>query len=402
MSLKILNRVSAIIVLILALPTSAWAQGCKNTGSFSAWMKAFKQEARAAGISGKTINQALNGISFDPKIVKRDRRQSFFSQSFLQLSGRMISQHRLNNGANKIKKYGSIFRKVEQKYGVPAPVIAAFWALESDFGVNMGNDKSIRSLATLAYDCRRPELFRPELMAVLKIIERGDLRASEMIGSWAGELGQTQFLPSHYYNHAVDFDGDGRRNLLKSPADVIASTGAFLQHLGWKAKQPWLQEVRVPAKLPWKEADLRIQHPRSQWAQWGVRTASGGKLKADGLPASLLLPMGRTGPAFLAYDNFQIYLQWNQSLIYATTAAYLATRYDGAGRVRKGSKDIVVFGYKEIKELQRRLERKGYDVGGVDGKMGVKTRASVKEAQLKYGLPPDSYPTPALMSRLRQ
>jgi hypothetical protein len=182
---------------------------------------------------------------------------------------------------------------------------------------------------------------------------------------------------------------------------MIASTAAYLQHLGWRANEPWLQEVRVPSEMGWDQADLEIQHPRSKWSKWGVKQANGRPLKSDALPASLLLPMGRKGPAFLAFNNFQIYLQWNHSLVYATTAAYLATRYDGAGPVHVGSKNVKTFGYEDIQELQQRLTRMGYDVGGIDGKLGLKTRASVKAAQMKFGLPADSYPTPELMSRLR-
>ena len=220
---------------------------------------------------------------------------------------------------------------------MPGPVIAAFWALESDFGAGMGDLPVLRSLATLAYDCRRPEMFRAELMDALRIIDRGDLTPGEMIGSWAGELGQTQFLPSHYFKHAVDYDGDGRRNLMRSVPDVIASTANFIVFLGWQRGQPWLQEVRVPANLAWDQADLAIQHPRSKWAGWGVTSADGKPLPADALPASLVLPMGRFGPAFLAYENFQIYLKWNQSLNYCITAAHLAARLGGAPPFGRGN-----------------------------------------------------------------
>lgn len=378
------------------------SRNCKNHGSFKRWMAGFRKEAAQNGITRRTIQNALGGITFAPGIVRRDRRQSFFAQSFLKFSSRLISRHRLRAGARQLKKYARTFAKVRRKYGVQPEVITAFWALESDFGAGMGKLPVLRSLATLAYDCRRPKLFRPELMAALKIIDRGDLRASDMIGSWAGELGQTQFLPTHYYNHAVDFDGDGRRNLLRSPKDVIASTANFLRHLGWKRNQPWLQEVRIPAKLPWQEADLAIQHPRSYWARLGVRYRNGRRLPNDKMPASLLLPMGRNGPAFLAYHNFQIYTEWNNSFIYATTAAYFATRLGGAPPMRRGSVDPEGFSYKENKQLQRLLVRHGLDVGGIDGHLGAKTRAAIKKMQLRYGLPADSYPSRELFRRLRR
>src|SRR6185295_10528993 len=272
---------------------------------------------------------------------------------------------------------------------------------ESDYGGDVGKLPVLRSLATLAYDCRRPDIFRGELMDALRIIDRGDLVPEEMIGSWAGELGQTQFLPSHYFKHAVDYDGDGRRNLMKSVPDVIASSANFLKFLGWQRGQPWLEEVRVPARLAWDQADLAILHPRSKWAGWGVTHLDGRPIASDALPASLLLPMGRFGPAFLAYENFQIYLKWNQSLSYSITAAHLATRLAGAPAFRRVGPEVPELSYEDLKQLQQLLARRGYEVGEIDGKIGAGTRAAVKAAQIKLGLPADSYPTPDLLARLR-
>ena len=216
------------------------------------------------------------------------------------------------------------------------------------------------------------------------------------------ELGQTQFLPTHYVNHAVDYDGDGRRNLLRSPADVIGSTAAFIKSLGWQAGQPWLQEVRVPANLAWDQADLAIQHPRAQWAKWGVTSADGKPLAADAMPASLVLLMGRNGPAFLAYPNFQIFTKWNQSLTYAVTAAYLATRIDGAGAMKPGNGPVPVLPANQMIELQTLLTKRGFPAGEPDGKLGAGTRAAIKAAQMKFGLAADSYPTTDLVDRLRR
>jgi membrane-bound lytic murein transglycosylase B len=244
-------------------------------------------------------------------------------------------------------------------------------------------------------------MFRGHLFDALRMIERGDLRPEEMIGSWAGELGQTQMMPSEYYRDAVDYDGDGRRNLVKSVPDVIGSTGKYLVHLGWQRDEPWLQEARLPANLAWDQADLSIQHPRAQWAGWGVGRADGRPLPADKTPVSLVLPMGRFGPAFLAYNNFQIYLKWNQSLMYALTAGYYATRLEGAPAMRRGS-DIPKLSFEETRELQQILERRGYDIGRTDGILGLKSRSAVREIQIKLGLPADSWPTAELLGRLRQ
>lgn len=376
------------------------AANCQNTGSFDRWLSEFRKEALASGISRQTVARVLDDMTLDPGIISRDRRQSFFSQTFTAFSGRLISGGRIKNGQARLKQHADLFARVEKEYGVPGAVIAAFWALESDFGAGMGDLSVLRSLGTLAYDCRRGEMFRKELLAAMKIIDRGDLQPAEMIGSWAGELGQTQFLPTHYFTYAVDYDGDGKRNLMKSVPDVIASTGNFIKSLGWRAGEPWLEEVRVPQTLKWEEADLAIQHPRSKWAEWGVKTIGGQPLKKDDLPAALLLPMGRFGPAFLAYPNFQIYPKWNQSLNYCITAAHLATRLDGAPAYNKGSQPIEELTYEQGKELQRLLNKRGFFNGEVDGKIGAGTRAAVKAAQLKLGMPADSYPTPELLERL--
>jgi lytic murein transglycosylase len=374
---------------------------CRNTGSFEAWLDAFRQEARSKGISNGTIAAALGGITLDPGIIQRDRRQGFFAQTFTAFSSKLISPARISTGLAKMRQHRELLAKIEQQYGVPGPVIVAFWGLESDFGSMLGNLPVLRSLATLAYDCRRPELFRAELMEALRIVERGDLRPEDMIGSWAGELGQTQFLPAHYMQHAVDYDGDGRRDLLTSVPDALASTANFLAFLGWQRGEPWLQEVRLSRDLPWQEADLAIQHPLQKWAAWGVRGLGGQALPANAPNASLLLPMGRHGPAFLAYPNFQVYLKWNQSLNYSITAAHLADRLAGAPAMEKGGGQVPEMSPAQLKELQLLLARRGYFSGEADGKIGAATRAAVKAAQLKLGLPADSYPTPELLERMQ-
>ena len=247
----------------LMASTPALAQpNCRNTADFGGWLAEFKREARAKGISQQAIEAASPYLVLDQRIINIDRGQRFFAQTFLEMSDKMLAGGRLPGGTNKIKQHRALFDREEKEFGVPAPVITAFWGLESDFGAGQGKDHSIRSIATLAYDCRRSDMFRAHLFDSLRIVERGDLRPEEMIGSWAGELGQTQFMPSEYMAHAVDYDGDGHRNLIKSVPDVIGSTGKYLVHLGWKRGEPWLQEVRLPANLKWEEADLTIQHPR--------------------------------------------------------------------------------------------------------------------------------------------
>jgi len=377
------------------------SKNCRNTGRFSTWLANFKKEAVAKGISQRTISTVLGGMRLNPKIIARDRRQGFFAQSFVSFQKKLATQHRVVSSRRKIKKNKATFDRAQRDYGVAPAVNPGLWALESDFGAGMGKDPIFRSLATLAYDCRRSDMFRTELLAALEIIDRGDVRPSGMVGSWAGEIGQTQFLPTRYLEYAIDYNNDGRTNLFRSDADVIGSTANYMRDLGWQANQPWIEEVRVPRKLPWEESGLENKHPISKWSAWGVRKANGNPLNARDLQASLLLPMGRLGPAFLAYPNFDIYLKWNQSLNYATTAAYLATRIDGAPLMRRPNPNIPILSPDRARELQRRLKKRGFDVGEIDGIIGAKSRAAIKTMQIKFGMPADAYPTPSLLNRLR-
>ncbi len=374
---------------------------CRNTGSFNAFLQEFRRYALQQGIRPEIIDRAYRDVYFDRDVIRRDRAQGVFSQTFLQFANRMVERYRVPVGRAKYRKHKALLDRIERRFGVPGPVLVAFWGLETDFGAVMGKGHTLRSLATLAYDCRRPELFREQFLAAMKILQRGDLTVAQMRGPWAGELGQMQFLPSHYVEYGVDFDGDGKVNLLHSKPDVLASSANYLKHLGWRAGEPWLEEVVIPARLPWEKTGLDIKLPRSQWAKWGVRRRNGRPVKADDMPASLLLPMGRNGPAFLAYRNFDVYLEWNQSLVYATTAAYYATRIAGAPRMSPGRGRVDALNVTQIKTLQRLLQRRGHDVGKVDGIIGAKTRAAVKKEQLRLGLPADGYPTTELLARLR-
>jgi len=374
--------------------------------SFDRFLADLKQQATAAGVSQRALAEASPYLVYDQGIVNRDRGQRVFGQIFTEFAGRMAAPYRMQQGQARIKTYGTAFARAKKEYGVPPAVIAAFWGLESDFGANMGNLPTLRSLVSLAYDCRRSEMFGNETIAALKIIDRGDLTPPEMVGSWAGELGQTQFLPTHYFNYAVDYDGDGRRDLLRSPPDVIGSTANYIANgLKWKRGEPWLEEIRVAPNLassfPWDQADLTIQLPRSKWAQLGVTYPDGRALPNDDMPTSVLLPMGRMGPAFLAYANFAAYTEWNNSLIYSTTAGYLASRIAGAPPMRRPSGPVAQLPFSEVRELQQLLVRAGFNVGKVDGVLGQQSRTAIKAMQIKYGLPADSWPTAELLARMR-
>jgi lytic murein transglycosylase len=394
--------IGAVAAATLLATPHALAMPCgKNPAEFGRWLQGFKREAAAQGISPQTLAYALDGLTYDPATIAKDRGQGVFAQSFLQFSGRMVSSNRLQVGGQLLKKYAPVFAKIEQQYGVPGPVLVAFWGLETDFGKVMGNMETMRSLATLSFDCRRPEEFQEQLLYALKVIERGDLSPQEMRGPAHGEVGQFQFQPKNYYEFAVDFDGNGKRDLVRSAPDSLASAANYLQSKGWRANQPWLEQVRVPSDLPWDQADVTIKKPRSFWAQHGVTYLNGQPVPADDLPAGLVLPMGRNGPAFLAYPNFDIYLDWNKSLVYTTTAAYYATRLNGGPALAKGNGPIESLSLAETKELQQRLAKLGFDVGKIDGVVGAASRNAIRTMQVKYGLPADGYPSAALLDRLR-
>lgn len=391
-----------------APPIPAAPAPCETDMSFSRWLDGVLKEASAKGISSATLQAAIPSLIYDKSIVARDQNQGVFQQNFLKFSDRMASAERMKKGAQLILANRELFDRIEAKYGVPAQVLVTFWGLESDFSANTGKFSVLRAVTTLAYDCRRAAYFRGQLLDALRILEKKDLAPRDLIGSWAGELSGVQFTPSDYFNFAVDFDGDGRRDMLQSVPDMLASAANMLvTKLNWRRGEPWIQEVRVPANLPWEKADLEVQLPRSQWVRWGV-TAANGSLPNDNLPATLLLPMGRLGPAFLAYPNFRAFLGWNASYTYATTAAYFATRIPVQGIVTapalgRGNRTVISLEPPQLTEVQNILISKGYlSPGSADGKLGGATRAAVRQAQLAMGIPADAYPSLEFLQQLRR
>lgn len=389
------SRTAALALLAAMAATPALAQECG--GDFDAWRAAVATEARAAGV-GDTGLAALERASVDRKVLERDRAQGVFTQSFIEFSSRMISDYRLKQGAANLQKYADVFARAEQEFGVQGPVIAAFWALETDFGAVQGDFDTVNALLTLAHDCRRPELFRPQVVPLLTLIDRGILPAG-VKGAWAGEVGQTQLLPSDYLARGVDGDGDGLVDLRNSAPDVIMTTANKILSRGWKRGEPWIEEVRVPETMPWEQTGRTNKLPLSQWAEWGVTSRDGSALTDNGMKAGLVLPMGHKGPAFLTYDNYDVYLEWNQSITYTLTAANLAARLAGAPAYDRRNPEPGLDG-NQMKELQHRLQAKGYDVGGIDGILGTNTREAVRKEQMRLGLPVDGWPTPALLAGL--
>ncbi|MEX4009467.1 lytic murein transglycosylase [Neoaquamicrobium sediminum] len=385
----------AALTLTLATAGPALAQQCG--GDFSAWRAGVAQEAQAAGVGQRGL-AALDNARLDERVLSRDRAQGVFTQTFTEFAGRMINSYRLEQGASLLRRHADLFAKAERDYGVPGPVIAAFWALETDFGAVQGDFNTLNALVTLAHDCRRPELFRPQLVPMLTLIDNGTLPADSQ-GAWAGEIGQTQMLPSDILKLGVDGDGDGVVDMRRSVPDVILTTGRKIQSRGWRAGEPWMQEVQVPDTLPWAETGRVNRLPISQWTAWGVTKRDGSPLDAGAPDAGLALPMGHKGPAFLVYPNFDVYLEWNQSFTYTLTAANLATRLAGAPRLDARSPEQGLTG-DAMKLLQQKLLDRGHDVGGIDGILGAMTREAVRVEQQRLGLPVDGWPTPALLTNL--
>lgn len=366
-------------------------------GDINVWIEDVAAEAKAAGISDKTIAE-LHKAQIDERTLKRDRTQTVFNLTFAEFSKRLISEQRLKKGRENLVKYADIFKKAEETYGVPGPVIAAFWGLETDFGAIQGDFDTLNSLVSLSHDCRRPELFRPQLMAMLQLIDKGVVDAGTM-GAWAGEIGQMQLLPKDYLERGVDGDGDGKVDLRNSVADAVMTAARMLSELGWQRGEPWLEVVQLTQDMPWENSIRTYRLPHSKWSGWGVKAADGAALGADDGDASLLIPMGRKGPAFLSYRNFDIFVEWNKSIVYATTAAYFATRLAGSEPFALGTPEPGLT-TEELTELQNKLVTHGYDMGRIDGVFGTKTRDAVRTEQLRLGMPADSWPTRELLEKL--
>nr|WP_253799101.1 lytic murein transglycosylase [Rhodovulum sp. P5] len=367
-------------------------------GTFSGFVAGLKQEAQRRGHDRAAVDRFFGTVRQDPAVLRADRAQGVFQRDFIDFSRRLISQNRLDNGRRNSAKYDAVFKSIERSFGVSRGVLLAFWALETDYGAVQGDFNTLNALVTLSHDCRRPGLFRPQVFAALELYEKGDFDPARTTGAWAGEIGQVQMLPDDILENGVDGDGDGHVRLKTSSADALMSGAKMLRSLGWRANEPWMTEIVVPQTLDW--ADTGLDHTKrvSDWARLGVR-ARNGALGPGNLKASVLLPMGRKGPAFLVYPNFRVYFEWNKSLVYVTTAAYLATRLEGAPPYDPGRPDPGLSGA-EMKALQQKLVRRGHDVGGIDGILGQMTRAAVQKEQIRLGLPADSWPTQTLLGAL--
>ena len=380
----------------LAQQTTTPAAPCG--GDLASFLQGVKAEAIAKGIPAEAVDRALAGAAISEKVLSRDRAQGVFKQSFTDFSQRTVSKGRLDTGAKKMKEYAAVFERAEREFGVPAPVITAFWAMETDFGAVQGDFNTRNALVTLAHDCRRPDMFRPQLIAAIEMVQHGDLDPAATTGAWAGEIGQVQMLPKDIIAQGVDGDGDGHVNLKQSSPDAILTAAKFIKSLGFTAGQPWIQEVVLPENLPWQKTGLQSGMTAGDWFALGVKPRDGSTAFAQ-LPASIVIPQGRHGAAFMTYPNFNIYLEWNQSFIYTTSAAYFATRLAGAPPYESGNPEQGLSD-ESMKALQAKLQTMGHDVGKIDGILGSGTRTALQKEQLRLGLPADGWATEAVLNAL--
>ncbi|KPQ07404.1 MAG: Membrane-bound lytic murein transglycosylase B [Rhodobacteraceae bacterium HLUCCA12] len=385
------------IVLALGLSGTVAAQ-TPCGGGFSDFVEGVKAEAVADGIPRDVADSFFRTVRQDQSVLQRDRAQGFFTRPFIEFSRQLISQNRLDRGRQMARDNAGVFERAQREYGVAPSMMLSFLAFETDYGSFQGDFNTADALVTLAHDCRRPELFRPHVLAMIELYRRGMIDPANTTGAWAGEIGMVQMLPGDILRRGVDGDGDGRIDLRNSLTDAVLTGAAVLRHHGWRANEPWMHEVRIPQGLDLTQTGLRTEMSVAEWQRLGV-AARHGTLPQGSMQASVILPQGHNGPAFMIFPNFRVLFEWNQSFTYVVTAAYFATRLDGAPIYDAGDPDPGL-SRDQMRELQRRLQARGYDTGGTTGILGAMTRAAVQDLQAELGLPADGWPTSDLLGQL--
>ncbi len=360
---------------------------------FSACLTAFSAKAKAEGISQNTINNSLSKAKLNTQVLQLDRKQPEFTTSFADYFNRRVTEQRVAQGRALLVKHKDLLAQVEQAYGVPAAYLVSFWGLETNYGSYFGNIPVIDSLATLACDTRRSTFFTIELINALRILDEGAIAPDKMKGSWAGAMGHVQFMPSSFLKNAVDFDGDHKRDLWNSTPDAMASGANFLKNLGWQAEGRWGREVKLPKDFPFLEAGLKNNKPITEWTKLGVKRADNTPLPQVDMNASLLVPSGHEGPAFLVYDNFNVIMRWNRSEFYAIAVGQLADQIAGGGKLlQPPPADAPRLHRDQVIVLQQQLISKGFNLGTPDGILGPATRRAIGEFQHQQGMIADGFP----------
>ncbi|MEM9966503.1 MAG: lytic murein transglycosylase [Pseudomonadota bacterium] len=386
---------------VLRPDTASTALIKTNTG-LAVWLEDFQSRALAAGIKPSVFERALATVRYDADVIERDRNQAEFAKTIWAYIDTAVSDLRIRNGRTALKRWQDTLDQIEARYGVEKEIIVAIWGLESAYGSFRGKDSVLNSLATLAYDARRSTFFEEELLHALRILQAGEVAPTQMKGSWAGAMGHTQFMPSSYQAHAVDFDGDGKRNIWgDDPRDALASTAAYLKHHGWTAGQPWGVEVRLPKPFDYLLADRTVTKLPSAWTRLGVVSIND-ELLDDFGPASLLLPGGAGGAAFLIFDNFAVLEKYNTADAYVIGVGHLSDRINGSDTIKQSwPRHLRALTFDERVELQQRLTAAGFDTVKIDAKMGPLTIDAVRRFQVSRGVVPDGYPSLPLLEFLR-
>ncbi|MEE8454071.1 MAG: lytic murein transglycosylase [Limibaculum sp.] len=398
-----LRGLATMAVAGLALAGSSIPGAVAQPTAFEAWLEGVKRDAATAGISETTIETALAGIAPIERVLELDRKQPEFTQTFWAYLDRAVSAQRIERGRRMLAKHRALLERVRGKYNVQPRYLVAFWGLESDFGRYTGGYSVIGALATLAHDERRSAFFRTQLMDALRILDQGHIAPKNMQGSWAGAMGQLQFMPSTFTSYAVDFDGDGRRDIWTDLPDVFASAAHYLSSIGWRGDEIWGREVRLPAGFDWELASLRVRKPIAEWRRLGVRGGDGSELPRAEISGAIVLPAGHKGPAFLVYGNFDKIMNWNRSVLYAVAIGHLSDRLAGRGSLLAARPaQEKPLSRAQVEEMQSLLVDLGFDPGKPDGVVGSKTRAALRAFQRQAKMAPDGYPTAELLAGLRQ
>ena len=366
------------------------------------WTTGFRARALAAGISTATFDSAFQAVVYSPDVITKDRNQSEFTKTIWDYLDSAASDDRIENGKKALSQNRALLDRIEATYGVDREIVTAIWGLESAYGTFRGDYPLIGSLATLAYDGRRAAFFEEQLLAALQILQSGDVTAEQMTGSWAGAMGHTQFIPTSYLGFAVDFSGDGKRDIWSDdPVDALASTAAYLAKSGWQKGAPWGLEIKLPPGYDYAVSGERVKKTVAEWQTLGIRAVDGKALPDHG-SASVLLPAGARGAAFLIFANFQVIETYNTADAYVIGVGHLADRIKGGPAIQAGwPRDLRALVLDERIELQERLTAAGVDPGAVDGKIGPNTIAAVKAFQKTVGIVPDGYPSLDILKRLR-
>lgn len=375
--------------------------GAGATEPFEDWLKGFRGEAAKAGIADSVLEQALGSVQPIPRVLELDRRQPEFMLTLWRYMEIYVPDRRVEQGKELLKKHAKLLAEVEKKYGIPPRFLVAFWGVETDFGRNFGAFHMLSAVATLAHDARRRDFFKTQFMSAIRLVGMGDVPI-DVKSSWAGAMGNMQFIPTTFEAYAVDYDGDGRRDLWNSLPDAFASASNYLKSVGWNPDYTWGREVQLPKEFDLSLAGLQERKKISDWQKLGVRKVGGGNLPGADIEASLLLPAGAAGPSFLVYNNFRTIMRWNTSQLYAIAVGHLADRFIGLPRLSvEKPADAQMLRYADIEEMQRLLTKIGFDTGGVDGRAGPMTRAAIRNFQKSVKLPADAHPTFGLLERLR-